>query len=1250
MEKNFTISTIQQSDEFIGNISLKGSLDYEKLNKAANGQVTLYVQAKDFGNPSLSSTCTVIINIQDINDNTPVFNPSEYLEHIYENATVGNYVGRVHATDGDGTEANYDFSYYIITGSGLFRINGTSGQITVNLNAEFDRETTEVYNLTIVAVDRGTPPKTGHTNVTVVIDDVNDTPPTFDKGSFFVDVSEDKIPGTSLINCSATDEDSNFNLFYKIFDLQTPPQNTIDNETVKNWFKINSATGEVTINSALDRELTDTVLLTLTVNDTNAATSILQTATATLTVSILDVNDNYPVFLENYPVNITEGKISGPVITVTAHDADKNPKITYRITKNYLTDTFSINPNTGQITRNPLIDVDRENHTTIEIEVEANDTCFTNTTTVIITVLDINDNFPVFDPYNNTINLQENNGTDQNDIYNSYRIIWFNASDADAGPNAELTFKIIDGFHKFHIDSFTGIVTTTGHFDREIKPSYILKVTVNDNPLDENERKTSTATITIKITDINDNNPYFPKEYYIANVREDQKDLNYSIIAVTANDSDINHSFEYSIEPHSNEKRLFRINKHSGSISVNASLKNNYGWTNLTVWVEDVGGLKNSTLVFIYVEDLNDNKPVFHGLKAFYKIYECAKIGSNVTILNATDADYGLNSKVSYTFVNQTGPGKNYRDFLLNNSTGEITTAKNLSADGDYRLRVKAYDHGTPVLSTIEDIEIKIVDVNDHPPTFPHTTENASVLENTQNVTVTTVKAEDIDKDSIIEYKMKQDDSGSFTIDLKDGTIKIINALDRENTTNAMVSLIIEAVDASGTNASDQCYNSIFTQNNSTTTTVNIKILDQNDNPPIFKSSFISIGVRRTITTGKTEAFIYDLKESVEPDPDSEQYSVHQFKVNGKLTYSSGDQLGQKIQELLNTNKIKTCTGSNEKTPICVTGNGTVNTNIQLEENMKGYINIPLIVKDAAGNSTTVLRIYIISDYQTGSILINGNKEYVQSIKADLMKKLTQLTRQNFTADGIRPFNTGTFQSTYLDFHVADPKTGTILSANDAIQLFDKYSSQLGVVLKQYSILAAKTYTETQSQDDEGGIKTTYIMIAVIALLGATNLLIGFFFCSSATRYQRKLKAATTKSTVDQDKGDKETHPGTNVYARNQNPLLNKDADFTNIDYDRFADDASVASYDSNQFTKKEPIRGDEEKGATMDMYDDERDVQQGDNESLAMVLEQYKKEKAASRESLVPRDLHNGHLHTDEFTHSFDNDGLELSLETTEV
>lgn len=110
-------------------------------------------------------------------------------------------------------------------------------------------------------------------------------------------------------------------------------------------------------------------------------------------------------------------------------------------------------------------------------------------------------------------------------------------------------------------------------------------------------------------------------------------------------------------------------------------------------------------------------------------------------------------------------------------------------------------------------------------------------------------------------------------------------------------------------------------------------------------------------------------QESVEPDPDSEQYSVHQFKVNGKLSYSHDTQLDLKIQELLHAKKIKACTGSKEKTPICVTGNGTVNTNIQLEENMKGYISIPLLVKDAAGNSTTELR--VCKQYAENTVSVN---------------------------------------------------------------------------------------------------------------------------------------------------------------------------------------------------------------------------------------------------------------------------------------
>lgn len=110
----------------------------------------------------------------------------------------------------------------------------------------------------------------------------------------------------------------------------------------------------------------------------------------------------------------------------------------------------------GQISRNSLKDVDRERTPFFYIEVEANDTVFTNTTEVFITVLDVNDNSPIFRLTSFNDVLIENNGTDEENIYNNTCIVWFNASDLDEGPNAMLTYNLTNDFEsKFKIDSST---------------------------------------------------------------------------------------------------------------------------------------------------------------------------------------------------------------------------------------------------------------------------------------------------------------------------------------------------------------------------------------------------------------------------------------------------------------------------------------------------------------------------------------------------------------------------------------------------------------------------------------------------------------------------------------------------------------------------------------------------------------------------------------------------------------------------
>ena len=97
------------------------------------------------------------------------------------------------------------------------------------------------------------------------------------------------------------------------------------------------------------------------------------------------------------------------------------------------------------------------------------------------------------------------------------------------------------------------------------------------------------------------------------------------------------------------------------------------------------------------------------------------------------------------------------------------------------------------------------------------------------------------------------------------------------------------------------------------------------------------------------------IQDHVELDPDIGINSIHQFKFNGEFTYSNTTKLEQQINSL--KPPLEECSGNKLSRPICLTGNGTVLTNIHFEENMNGFIDIPVLVRDAAGNSTAVLRV-----------------------------------------------------------------------------------------------------------------------------------------------------------------------------------------------------------------------------------------------------------------------------------------------------
>ncbi|KAH3869728.1 hypothetical protein DPMN_032897 [Dreissena polymorpha] len=148
--------------------------------------------------------------------------------------------GIVHATDEDGTTRNNECQYFIFSGAfDHFSVNSSSGEVYVKPGANLDRETRDLYTITIIAIDTGSPPLTGTTMIQVKIKDVNDKSPTF-SGKLEIKIDENKTNyvSESFIQINATDEDENKELVYsfigwKGFDKNNKEISGYDTEKIK---------------------------------------------------------------------------------------------------------------------------------------------------------------------------------------------------------------------------------------------------------------------------------------------------------------------------------------------------------------------------------------------------------------------------------------------------------------------------------------------------------------------------------------------------------------------------------------------------------------------------------------------------------------------------------------------------------------------------------------------------------------------------------------------------------------------------------------------------------------------------------------------------------------------------------------------------------------------------------------------------------------------------------------------------------
>uniref|UniRef100_A0A3B5M9G7 Cadherin domain-containing protein n=1 Tax=Xiphophorus couchianus TaxID=32473 RepID=A0A3B5M9G7_9TELE len=370
-------------DAKTGSVSTIQQLDRELMDTHYN----LRIKAYDGGRPPLmNNTGMVVVRVVDINDNAPMFVSTPFQATVLENVPLGYSVIHIQAIDGDsGENARLEYRLTDTTPGFPFTINNSTGWITVG--EELDRETTDFYTFGVVARDHGRPAMSSSAIVSIMVLDVNDNVPAFTEKTYSLKINEDAVVGTSVLTVTAVDRDINSVVTYQIFSGNT-----------RNRFSITSQSGGglITLALPLDYKQERQYVLTVMASDGTLYD------TAQIFINVSDANTHRPVFQTsgNLQVLLGEEKPIGSfvtMITATDDDTGENARITYVMEDNV--PQFKIDPDTGVITTQMEIDYEHQASYTLAIIAVVS---------VNISVLDINDNAPVFEKDELFIYVEEN--------------------------------------------------------------------------------------------------------------------------------------------------------------------------------------------------------------------------------------------------------------------------------------------------------------------------------------------------------------------------------------------------------------------------------------------------------------------------------------------------------------------------------------------------------------------------------------------------------------------------------------------------------------------------------------------------------------------------------------------------------------------------------------------------------------------------------------------------------------------------
>ncbi|XP_061704355.1 cadherin-87A isoform X2 [Cydia pomonella] len=870
-------------DSASGNLVTAKPLDREALADPSS-PLNLTIRATEIVNgsplvsPLTSSIATATITIRDVNDEPPRFSKPEYRVEVPESLPVGTPLPNLDmvVTDRD-VGLNSVFTLRLSDEMGAYIVepaNATgSASVTLRLNSSLDYEdpNQRKFILEVIAEESHTSPRlSSKASVIVTVTDVNDNAPTFADEAYSASVLENAPGGALVAIVKATDRDTGrFGTDGIIYQLSG---------NGAELFMVNNRSGAITVAPCispgtppcLDYETRRDYFLQYKAIDDDGAG---QTTVVPLQISLLDSNDNPPVFTTSiYKASIDEDAIKfEPDLQVQARDVDTSSEIRYYIIEPSV-HPFSIDDVSGKIS--PKAGGVATNDSKIVLTVLATDGVHNATCKVEINIRDVNNHAPEFDQDKYEADISE-------DAPPGTEVAAVRATDLDSGANAELKYAIQHGaLDAFAIDNVTGVVTVSSKLDYDKRNTYRIAIVAADLGMPSH---TGTTELTVHVSNVNDKKPYFTPTIQRAEVSADAE-LGTVIHNLMAMDPDITDSEQLVYELPRN-KMIKAVDKNgqevsdegifdswfsilsNGSVVVSQRLdRSRAAVLSLPVTVIDASAnplQEADGELIITIVDVNRHAPTFSQPAYEEYLVEEQPIGTVLNKYTATDKETPISALVIY-------PPSPY--FQIDNVTGVVKSTQRIDYETvrSINFTLVAYDSGVPQRSSTAQVIVHVENANDEEPVFAAPQYDASLQEHAPaHTSVVTVSAVDKDEGEFgqVRYSLTGELSNLFSIDELSGVVTVAEGadIDREVTSD----IWLRAVASDGAPPAKQ---------KTTSVPLHIKVLDINDHAPVFAQSVYKSTISENLQLNPPAAI---LQVSAEDKDEG---------LNGKVEYAITEQ------------------------------------------------------------------------------------------------------------------------------------------------------------------------------------------------------------------------------------------------------------------------------------------------------------------------------------------------------------------------